>query len=102
MPALKLLSVKYLDAFGKRGNPVQMKELRYSGEAFFVEDQVAEALDRFDAALSDSGITADIVLRLGGGKASVQFELGRDLASGNTLHARPAEGDGSHLGLDEI
>jgi len=81
-----------------------MKELQYGGEAFYVDDRVAEALDRLALTLADSGIAADVVLKLDGGGSSVQFELGRDHTNGRTqiLHAKSATGEGSHLGLEDI
>lgn len=82
----------------------EMKELHYGDDAFFVDDGVAEALERLAAELAGAGMGAEVMLKWAGDQTSVKFVLGRDHDNGKMriLHARPATGEGSHLGLDDI
>lgn len=81
-----------------------MREIHHGGEAFAVEDYVAEALDGLAVVLGEAGLAADVALRRQIDDASIRFTLGRDLRTGksHTLRARLAAGEGSHLGLEDV
>lgn len=82
----------------------QMKELHHGGGAFFVDDKVADALERLAVTLAEHRMSAIVTLRPPDALEPVQFTLGMDRADGrqHVVRARPATGEQSHLGMDDF
>ena len=74
------------------------------GGTVVLEDKVADAIEDLASTLSESGMSATIEIHPRESSAAIQIEIGRDHASGHrhVLHAKPASGEGSHLGLEEL
>ncbi len=81
-----------------------MKELQYPGGQVVVEDAVADAIGELASALGETGMSAFIEIRSAGQASAIRIEIGRDHRNGrnHVLHARPARGEGSHFGLDDL
>lgn len=81
-----------------------MKELQFLGGTVVLEDRVADALEHLASTLSETGMSATIDIHPRKSSAAIQIEIGRDHANGSkhVLHAKPATGEGSHLGLEEL
>jgi hypothetical protein len=81
-----------------------MKELHHGGGAFHVEDRVAEALEHLAVALAENRMSATVTLRPSGEEDAIEFTLGMDRVNGRThvLRARPASGEASHLGIEDL
>lgn len=80
-----------------------MKELHHSDGAFFVDDKVADALERLAVTLAENRMSAVVTLRPPSHSESVQFTLGMDLDNGHhhVVRARQPTGEHSHLGIDD-
>lgn len=81
-----------------------MKELQHVGGTIVLDDGVAVALENLASSLARVQMSATIQLRTAHDASGIQFEIGRDHVSGrkHVLHAKPAHGEGSHLGLEDI
>lgn len=81
-----------------------MKELQHVGGTLVLHDDVANAIERLAASLAGVQMSATIQLRTAHDATGIQFEIGRDHVSGrkHVLHAKPARGKGSNLGLEDI
>lgn len=67
-----------------------------------VDDHVVDALQALGKTLSAAGLSARIRLVSVDGTSSIDVMLGRDSRGGShVLHAKPSEGQGSRLGIDE-
>ena len=81
-----------------------MKELQFMGGTVILEDRVADAIEDLAVGLAESGMSATIEIHPKGSAAAIQIDIGRDHVSGHrhVLHAKPATGEGSHLGLEDL
>jgi hypothetical protein len=81
-----------------------MKELHHNNGAFFVDDKVADSLERLAVALAENRMSAVVTLRPQSDAEPVQFTLGMDRDNGHhhVVRARQATGEHSHLGIDDF
>jgi hypothetical protein len=81
-----------------------MKELHHGEGTFFVDNSVAEALERLGAALSEAKMSAVVRLVPPAETESIEVTIGLNLMSGrdHVIRARPFSGEPSHLGLDDL
>ena len=69
-----------------------------------LEEEVSEALRKLAVALTESMMSAQVVIHNANGGAPIEFSLGIDRrdSSSSRSRVRPASGEASHLGLGEI
>jgi hypothetical protein len=69
-----------------------------------LEEDVSEALRKLAVALSESKMSAQVVIHKANGGAPIEFSLGIDRrdSSSSRSRVRPASGEASHLDLGEI
>lgn len=81
-----------------------MKELQFMGGTIVLEDRVADAIEDLASMLAESGMSATIEIHPRGSAAAIQIDIGQDHTNGrrHVLHAKPAAGEGSHLGLEDL
>ncbi len=82
----------------------RVKEVQYGEGAFFVDSNVADALERLAVVLSEARMSAVVRLQPPADQRAVELTLGMNQVSGrpHVVHARPFSGEPSHLGLDDI
>lgn len=81
-----------------------MKELQHLGGTVVLADEVVSALEQLAASLASVQMSASIQLRTAHEASGIMLEIGHDHTRGrkHVLHAKPAQGEGSHLGLEDI
>ena len=69
-----------------------------------VPDTVAGALERLAIVLAEARMSATVTLHGPGAQAGTEFTLGMERASAphHVLHAKPATGEPSHLGIEDL
>lgn len=80
-----------------------MDELQNDDSAFVLNDQVAAALEQLAIALAEHRMSAVVTLQQPS-QQTFEVTLGMNVGSGLTDHlrAKPASGEASHLGIEEL
>jgi hypothetical protein len=75
-----------------------------SDNTFPTDPDVQKALEHLAVVLSENRMSASVVLHAGAEPNNAEFTLGvsRKTNDPHSLHARPATGEASHLGIDDF
>jgi hypothetical protein len=75
-----------------------------SDNTFPADPDVQKALERLAVVLAEHRMSASVILHTGVEANDAEFILGVSRKSGDphSLHARPATGEASHLGIEDF
>lgn len=81
-----------------------MTEVHHGDGTFFVDHNVADALERLGAALTEARMSAVVRLVPLTESESIEVTIGLNPSNGHShvIRARPFSGEPSHLGLDDL